>query len=84
MVINDWEIARSARSWGNSGLAEPCMAEDLIDTVRETIKFLRKATAEMRQIADEGDPETAQQLRHMANQCEAEASELSERFGFGP
>ena len=60
------------------------MAEDLIDTVRETIKFLRKATAEMRQIADEGAPKTAQQLRHMANECEAEASELSERFGFGP
>jgi len=26
-------------------------------------------------------PEGAQQLRHMANECEAEASELSERFG---
>jgi hypothetical protein len=59
------------------------MAEDLIDTVRETIKFLRKATAEMRQIADERGPETAQRLRHMADQCEAEASELSERFGLG-
>jgi len=46
------------------------MAEDLIDTVRETIKFLRKATAEMRQIADEGGPETAQRLRHMADQAE--------------
>ena len=59
------------------------MAEDLIDTVRETIKFLRKATGEMRQIADEGDPETALRLRYMADQCEAEASELSERFGLG-
>jgi hypothetical protein len=59
------------------------MAEDLIDTVRETIKLLRKATAEMRQIAAEGGPETAQRLRHMADQCEAEASELSERFGLG-
>ena len=60
------------------------MAEDLIDTVCETIKFLRKTTAEMRQIANGGDPETAQTLRHMADQCEAEAWELSERFRIGP
>jgi hypothetical protein len=59
------------------------MAEDLIDAARETIRFLRKATAELRQIADEGDPETALRLRYMADQCEAEASELSERFELG-
>jgi hypothetical protein len=59
------------------------MAEDLIDAARETIRFLQKATAELRQIADEGDPETALRLRYMADQCEAEASELSERFGLG-
>ena len=58
------------------------MAEDLIDTVCETIKFLRKATAELRQAAT-SEPEVAQQLRHMADQCEAEAQELSERFGIG-
>ena len=56
------------------------MAEDLIDTVRETIKFLRNAVIELRQIAT-GEPEVAQQLRHVADQCEAEAKELSERLG---
>jgi hypothetical protein len=60
------------------------MAEDLIDTVRETILFLRKATAGMRQVAAGSEPGVEQQLRHMADQCEAEASELSERFGIGP
>jgi len=38
------------------------MAEELTDTVRETIKFLRKATAEMRQIADGRDPETVRRF----------------------
>jgi hypothetical protein len=56
------------------------MAEDLTDTVREMIKFLRNAVVELRQMAT-GEPEVAQQLRHVADQCETEAKELSERFG---
>jgi hypothetical protein len=52
-----------------------------IDTVRETIVFLRKSAAELRQIADGSDPGMAQQLRRMADQCDAEANDLSERSG---
>jgi hypothetical protein len=60
------------------------MGEDLIDTVRETIKFLRKLTAELRRIADGADPGAVQQLRRTANQCEAQANDVAERFGIGP
>jgi hypothetical protein len=60
------------------------VAEDLIDSVRETIKFLRKATAEMRQMVGTTEPGVAEQLRHMADRCEAEANELSERCGIEP
>ena len=59
------------------------MAEDLIDTVRKTVEFLRKAAAELREAAID-EPDVAQTLRHMADQCEAEADELSERFGIEP
>lgn len=59
------------------------MAEDLIDTVRETVEFLRKAAAELRNAAT-NEPDVGQTLRHMADQCEAEADELSERFGIEP
>ena len=59
------------------------MAEDLIDTVRETVKFLRKAAAELRNAAT-NEPDVGQTLRHMADQSEAEADELSERFGIEP
>ena len=59
------------------------MAENVIDTVRDTINFLRKAAAELRAAAM-SEPEVAQQLRHMADQCEAEADELSECFGIEP
>ena len=54
------------------------MAEDLTDTVREMIKFLRDAVVELRQMAT-GEPEVAQQLRRVADQCEGEAKELSKR-----
>jgi len=60
------------------------MGEDLIDTIRETIKFLRKSMGEIRRIADGADPGIAQQLRRTADQCEAEANDLSERFTIGP
>ena len=60
------------------------MAEDITDAVRQTVTFLRTAAAQMRQIAASSEPEVAHQLRHMADQCEAEANEFSERFGIGP
>ena len=53
------------------------------DAVRQTIIFLRLATVQMRQMAGSSEPGTAQQLRHMAAQCEAEANELSEHFKIG-
>jgi hypothetical protein len=55
--------------------------DDLIDTVRKTIIFLRMATIEMRRLGASGDPPAPDQLRHMADKCEAEANELSDRFG---
>jgi hypothetical protein len=60
------------------------MAEDPHDAVPQTVIFLRMAAAQMRQIAASSEPGTAQQLRHMADQCEIEADELSEQFGIGP
>jgi len=62
----------------------PCMAEDLLDAVRETVIFLRMTVAQMRQVAASSELEIAQQLRHMANQSEAEANQLSEHFRIGP
>ena len=56
------------------------MAEDLIDTVRETVKFLRKAAAKLRNAAT-NEPDVGQTLGHMADQCEAEASELAGHYG---
>jgi hypothetical protein len=60
------------------------MAENVIDTVRDTINFLRKATAEMREMAASIELGVTEQLRDAADQCEAEADELSERFGIEP
>lgn len=56
--------------------------DEPIETIRALIAFLRKATAEMRRIAD-SSPETAQELRHIADQCEREAEDLSKHFGIG-
>ena len=81
-LIHDWATAGAARLGETIGGAR--MDEDLIDTIRETIKFLRKLTAELRRIADGADPGAVQQLRRTADQCEAEANDLSERFGIGP
>ena len=56
------------------------MAEDLIDTVCETVKLLRKAVLNcgtwrpMSQMS-------ARHLRHMADQCGAEANELARHYG---
>jgi hypothetical protein len=56
----------------------------VIDTVRDTINFLRKATAEIREMAAGIELGVAEQLRDVADQCEAEADELSVRFGIEP
>ena len=56
--------------------------DEPIETIRGLIAFLRKATAEMRRIAD-SSPENAQELRHIANQCERETEDLSKDFGIG-
>jgi cyclopropane fatty-acyl-phospholipid synthase-like methyltransferase len=61
-------------------LAERRMTGDRIDTVRETVKFLRKSATELRQAAT-NEPDLAQTLRHMADQCEATAKELAEHYG---
>jgi hypothetical protein len=56
------------------------MTEDWIDRGRETVKFLRKSAAELRQTAT-NEPDLAQTLRDMAGQCEATAKELAEHYG---
>jgi hypothetical protein len=38
----------------------------------------------LRDAATIDEPDVAQTLRHMADQCEAEADELSKRFGIEP
>jgi len=53
---------------------------DDASTIDRTIAFLRMAAHELRRIA-ETDPAMAAQLRHMAEQCDREAAELSEKFG---
>jgi hypothetical protein len=56
------------------------MTGDQIDTVRETVKFLRKSATELRQTAT-NEPDLAQTLRHMADQCEATAEEFAGHYG---
>ncbi len=56
------------------------MTEDRIDAVRETVKFLRKSAAELRQAAT-NESDLAQTLRNMADQCEAAAKEFAEHYG---
>jgi hypothetical protein len=60
------------------------MAENVIDTVRDAINFLHKATAEIREMAGSIELGVAERLRDVADQCEAEADELCERFGIEP
>lgn len=52
-------------------------------TLRNTVFFLKLAARQMRNIADESSEpsETNFQLRRIADQCEAEANELTEHFG---
>jgi hypothetical protein len=56
--------------------------DEPIDTIRGVITFLRKATAEMRRIAD-SSPGIAQELRHIADQYKREAEDLSKHFEIG-
>ena len=57
------------------------MAEDPHDAVPQTVIFLRMAAAQMRQIAASSVPGTAQQLRHMPDQCEVRQGNITGRFG---
>jgi hypothetical protein len=56
------------------------MTEDQIDWVRETVKFLRKSAAELRQAAT-NEPDLARTLRRIADRCEAAAKEFAEHYG---
>jgi hypothetical protein len=52
------------------------------DTVRKTVIFLRLAAAATRRIAGTVTHESQQiELRHVAEQCEAEAKDLASAFG---
>ena len=53
------------------------MTGELLDTIHHTAVFLRMAAIQMRRIAASKEPGVAQQLRHMADQCEAQANELT-------
>ena len=56
------------------------MTEDRIDRVRETVEFLRKSAAELRQTAT-NEPALARTLRHLADQCEGMAKEFADHYG---
>jgi hypothetical protein len=58
------------------------MADDKA-AVRETIAFMRMIVIGLREIAVL-EPENADQLRDLADQCEREADELSKRFDIQP
>ena len=55
------------------------MTEDRIDRVRETVEFLRKSAAELRQMAT-NEP-LARTLCHLADQCEGVAKEFADHYG---
>jgi len=55
------------------------MTEDRIDAVRETVEFLRKSAAELREMAT-NEPTLARTLRHLADQSEATAKEFAEHY----
>ena len=74
-------LAKHPVAWQERGMTGPSEDEP-IETIRALIAFLRKATADMRRIAD-SSPEIAQELRHIANQCERETEDLSNHFGIG-
>ena len=59
--------------------------KELFDRIEHTIMFLRMAAVEMRRIAEIGawSPADAAQLRHIADQCESDASELAEATARG-
>ena len=54
------------------------------DTARNTVVFLRLAAAQLRALVKNGSglgEGEKQQLHHIADQCEAEATELAKEFG---
>jgi len=59
------------------------MSEKPFDTARNTILFLRMAASQLRNMLGGDDlPDSAKyQLRHIAEQCDAEARDLADEFG---
>ena len=55
-----------------------------LESFHKHLHELSTEIAPTRRIADGADPGIAQQLRRTADQCEAEANDLSERFRIGP
>ena len=52
--------------------------QGMVGRDEHTVAFLRMAASQMRQLADHA-PEIAHQLRHTADQLEAEASDIEAR-----
>jgi hypothetical protein len=80
-------LAEGPRGNGTPALmGEQCMADDdlVVKGIRESIVFLRMAAIQLRQIAARSEPDIAQQLRHMADQSDAEANDYTKRFGIDP
>ena len=53
---------------------------DALRTVRNTVMFLRMMAVHLRRMVADGQG-NEQMLRHMAERCEAEATELADHFG---
>ena len=64
----------------------PTNDDELVGSVQRTISFLRMAAIEMRRLANEGSWSAADaaQLRHIADQCDQDADELSQRLDAEP
>ena len=64
----------------------PTNDNELVGSVQRTITFLRMAAIEMRRLANEGSwsDADAAQLRHIADQCDQDADELSQHLDAAP
>ena len=59
------------------------MSDALVRAVDNTIKFLRMAAIELRRIAERA-PDVADELRHLADQLDADARDLGQAGGPRP
>lgn len=75
-----------AQGWRGASVAvagakgERVSDDDLRSWAQREIGFMRMAAIELRRIAERA-PEVADELRHIANQLEADAADLAQRFG---